>query len=104
MKKSDYKDHEAEHFDSASWFFKGKVSSDWSCDEEMEATSCSVKLVGRRPVVGVFWADRLDLLRLPLEVVGGLQHFEASQLGAGKAPGPLGQISTQSSPLPSVGW
>ena len=75
-------------------------------------TSFSVKLVGRRALVGVFWADRLDLLRLwpllllllPLEFVAStlslLQHFKASQSFSTT----LEQLRTQSSfPLPSAG-
>ena len=78
---------------------------------ETETTSCSWKLVGRREVVGVFWADLLVCrLRLPLEAAAeaGGQHFEASQASAGTKPGPFGQFSTQSSSivpaLSEAGW
>ena len=96
---------------------KGVASARFEVEHELaewpetETTSCSWKLVGRREVVGVFWADLLVCrLRLPLEAAAeaGWQHFEASQTGAGIEPGPFGQFSTQSSSivpaLSEAGW
>ena len=93
---------------SAKFEVEHELAAEWP---ETETTSCSWKLVGRREVVGVFWADLLVCrLRLPLEAAAeaGWQHFEASQAGAGIEPGPFGQFSTQSSSivpaLSEAGW